>query len=531
LKSNSITTAQDTIFNVGYWCLLALLASIGSIIWHDSEYVLVDHAQLVYHARELWAGRVPYRDIVTHHFLGYVLPFSTLGLFLPLDGMTLKIAAWLSTVTSAVFVYLAAERIGGLRAARLAGLLAITIGQFYSWQGNLLQVQSNLVPLLALSLYLTATLATENGASKRCMFQLLSLIAGLLFIFDQRSIVFAPIVALVWFWNRQYLGTRGLLGSLFFFSLPLGCALLYLGLHGALKEFYLHAIHFPLYLRNQHGGTSVLTTSLQFVDYAFRSEPIALGLALASCLLLLFQAPRRRIGVLLIFGVVLGFAYAGLGGRIYTNYLLVTSPFLVVALALLPNTSIPNSGAASRILNRALIALALVCLLAPSAYLLNGKRLYFGGDEAQINAVVKYVEETSPAPSSVFVWGVKPQVYLKLHRLSPFRDISLVTVTGANFNSTDSSAQGFDPDMVSELQKLFVNSPPEIVVAFLPIPDECDAVFCFGRGYPHLNLRYQDVSHLQFFKEALEQYYEPALSLPGRFEDVRVFRLRPRHAS
>ncbi len=67
-----------------------LINAIGPLRWINFDYVIVDLAETIYHVKELGLGRVPYRDIFSHHALGYLLPFRLVELFTLFPPVMLK---------------------------------------------------------------------------------------------------------------------------------------------------------------------------------------------------------------------------------------------------------------------------------------------------------------------------------------------------------------------------------------------------------------------------------------------------------
>ena len=59
---------------VAYGILLIALQVLAVLPYTKTNYLIMDPAEAVYQTKALAVGQVPYRDIVTHHFLGYLLP-------------------------------------------------------------------------------------------------------------------------------------------------------------------------------------------------------------------------------------------------------------------------------------------------------------------------------------------------------------------------------------------------------------------------------------------------------------------------
>lgn len=516
--------SQVSVKRVLYWLAMALLAGAGPLTWMSSEYCHVDHAELVYHARELTAGRIPYRDIVTHHFLGYVLPFWLLSWFLPADGLTLKVAAWLLKLLTAVTLFFAARRICGPRAGYLAGFLAVTVGYFFPWQGSLLNVQGNIEPLLALLLLLCIAAPSEASRNQDARYAFIGAVLGVLVVFDQRCMVFGPLVLVAVFASHAKNRARAIGAAALGGTIPITLALSYLFYHGALDEFYRHTIRFPLFFRNAHLQFEGQPPALRLFFFSFQSEPVASTCAWFAVMLALATSRFRWVGGFLALGLVSAWTYASLGGRYFTNYLLPLSPFIVSGMALLPSLLWERkSDFAARIAERAMAGYGLFYVVMPFLFLHQGRELYAGCDESVVKQVETYVEQLGTRGRPLFVWGYKPQVYLRTNSLSDFGDVTLLSVIGGNPHSTDSTLQGYDPSAVESLQSYLHMSMPAVIVDIQPREVECEAVFCFGRGEIQRNMNFREVPHLAFLDELLRSKYRITQRIEGRGERANVY--------
>ncbi len=195
MQSRPVPSSPRRYWPVGLisWSLLFCLNAIGALPWLRVAFPTVDLAAMLYDVGRLQAGYVPYRDTFNHHFVGYVVPFYWLAAIVPLSPVTLKVITLACHFATAVCVFLIVREVGRRDLAWLGAFLTVTTGWFWNWQGFAFNVQSFLEPLWALLLLLVVQAAVRRDRAR--LFGS-ALLAGLLVTFDQRALLFLPLIAI-----------------------------------------------------------------------------------------------------------------------------------------------------------------------------------------------------------------------------------------------------------------------------------------------------------------------------------------------
>ncbi|MCB0338660.1 MAG: hypothetical protein KDD53_03600, partial [Bdellovibrionales bacterium] len=60
----------------------------GVFLWLDYTFLSVDFGETLYHVRELELGRIPYKDIFSHHFMLYIYLLKILDRFVGFSPFT-----------------------------------------------------------------------------------------------------------------------------------------------------------------------------------------------------------------------------------------------------------------------------------------------------------------------------------------------------------------------------------------------------------------------------------------------------------
>ncbi|MBN8549673.1 MAG: hypothetical protein J0M12_10190 [Deltaproteobacteria bacterium] len=507
------------IYSALFWLSIFALSTLGVLPWIQVSYLHVDHAETIYHAREVLAGRVPYRDIFTHHFFGYILPVSLAGIIFPLDEVALKILVVLYKFLSAALLYLAARILFDNRTGCIAAFLFVTIGWFYSWQGNLLNVQGCIEPVLCGYLALLAAACTTPSRARLCG---AAFACSLLFVYDQRMVVFGLLLAIPLRIHKGYHSPIALAQvALIFLVLP--CfSVLFLWHLGAFQDFIEQTLLFPLFSRNHEVDLSARWFDL--ASYFVRSEPVVICLTIIGVLGLPQEKKHGASGLIIILGTILGFAYAMIGGRNYTNYYLPMAPFLILGIsAIWASPAYTPDSIGGRLLRRSAIAYAIFAAILPFLISASGMKLYFSGDERMSAGVAAFLKPKLSPQDEVLVWGYKPQIYLLLDRFSPFRDMGLLSVGGADFSNENGQNQAYDMTLLKEFQHLLSETPPRYIVEVRKKDIECAHAYCFGRGEVQKNMDFRNVEYLRFLRERIAAHYKPLIEVNSSVESAIIY--------
>ncbi|MDZ4784543.1 MAG: hypothetical protein SGJ02_00555, partial [bacterium] len=89
----------------GFILALIVINILSILPLFSFDTATVDLTQTIYNAREILAGRVPYLDIVTHHFIGYLLPFVVVNLFFDLTPPVLWSMCLVFNLINALLIY------------------------------------------------------------------------------------------------------------------------------------------------------------------------------------------------------------------------------------------------------------------------------------------------------------------------------------------------------------------------------------------------------------------------------------------
>ena len=312
------------------WSLLACLNTIGTLPWLRVAFPTVDLAAMLYDVGRLRAGYVPYRDTFNHHFVGYIVPFYWLAAIVPLSPVTLKVIALACHFATAVCVFLIVREVGRRDLAWLGAFLTVTTGWFWKWQGFAFNVQSFLEPIWALLL-----LFVVQAAVRRSQVRLFgsALVAGLLVTFDQRALLFLPLIAIpiLFVPCMRRAGTVGV-AAVGVAIVPVLCALYLLRAH-AWDDFVRQTVVFPLYYRN-YGLPADVPFPLLWLVYVAWSEPIAITLTLLGIASAAVADTRLWFRILLPAAFVCAAGYSAFGGRLFPNYFILLGTTMLLSIAL-----------------------------------------------------------------------------------------------------------------------------------------------------------------------------------------------------
>ena len=475
-----------------------LINILGPLRWIKFDFVVVDLAETVYHVKELAQGRIPYRDIFSHHTLGYLLPFRLVELFTPVTPDILKIMCILFNFMSCVLVYCIIKSLGFRRAALWGALVTATIGWFPQWGGDTFNNQSYSLPLCYLTLLL---LIRSQKTSSGELYLYAWLAFGGMLTFDHRLLVFTPVMGLPVLCRTIRFDWPGLLRAMMAGILIPSLALSWLAWHGALFEGWQQTVVFPLLYRNQGQSDLITVLSELIVGHGILDNPVVALLFLCGIFCILKFERDRFLRLLIQSWLVLGLVYLALGGRDYPHYLLILAPCVLLAISLIPEYlrgKSPNVSNISRALTFAAILAGFLPFLTEYH---NTGSIFVEPDRLVISETASFVKQNSQESDDILVWGYGPAIYLLSERFSNFRDMGLISVAGANYTSTRLGDQGLVPLMVDEFKKYLIETPPKLFVFYQKNNIDCRS--CFGVAPLQLNFDFNKVAHLNYLREFL----------------------------
>jgi len=500
------------------WLALLCVDVLGLLPWGRIRFPLSDFAEMVYEIRRIQLGFVPYRDTVTHHFSGYLVPLAAAGSVVDLTPLALKIATVCFNFVTAVFVWLAIREAGQRRVAWLGAFLAVTLGWFWSWQGFGLNVQSVLAPLVAANLYLVIRSCARSSAMS---LGLAALSAGILLTWDQRALVFLPLLGIPVLFVPALRRPRIMGAATALLLLAPACAAWYLIHAGAWPAFVEQTVIFPLTYRNRGVGFNAAALLSTGLGTWFGGERFAVPLMLTGLVAVVRLDTRRWLRAVCVVSVISAAGYALLAGRPYPNYFMVFSPITLVLISLLPVYAGGRRPAVGRAVTATLISLGLFCGLRPVLLWTETGSIFLAPDETTIHAAADYLRSNTSVQDKVLVWGYAPGIYVLSDRFQTFRDHVLLSVAGANFASSSAQDQAPVPHMVREFDAFLTQDPPKAIVVYNVTREPCP-----GKGIIQRNFDYERNEALTHLRDALASSYRSGLIVDGSCDRAEVFLLR-----
>ncbi len=491
------------------WLALLSIDVVGLLPWGRIRFPVSDFAEMVYEIRRIELGFVPYRDTVTHHYLGYVVPFVALGSLVDWTPWLLKSAAVFFHFLTAVFVWLALREVRGPRTAWLGAFLAVTLGWFWSWQGFGFNVQSLLAPVIASLIFFVIRACARASATALSMAALSS---GILLTWDPRTLAFLPLLVIpamvVPAWRRW----RAIALAASTLLLPPFCAAAYLLRAGAWRDFVEQTFVYPLAYRN-HGVTFDVAAFVRtWLGTWLGGELLAVPLMVAGLAAVLRVDARAWLKAVCVIAIGSALVYAIAGGRPYPNYFMVFAPILLILIAQLPELAGRARPDLARVLAAALVALGVFCGLRPLLLWQSTGSIFLTPNEATIEAAAAYLRANTTREDKVLVWGYSPGIYVLADRFHTFRDEGLLSIAGANFAS---SAAG---ELVDEFETFVTHDPPKVIVVYNVKKEPCP-----GKGIIQRNFDYQRNTALARLRDTLASAYEPGPTMEGACDSAAIF--------
>ncbi len=497
--------------------LLLITNLCGIILFVDVNYLSVDLAEMVYHAKEINIGRIPYSQIATHHFLGYVVPLAIIDRLFTLTPSTIWATIYCYNLANAALLFLITNAIAGPRCGYLAALLTASFGWFSGWVGVSFNLQSQLLPILNL-LLLMVILGSKHKDGLRFRISG-NLIFGALLCFDQRILPFTALLFI------PYIG-RGLsysriaaelLATAFFPLVALG----YLWYHGVFHQFYSDTIIYPILYRNAGVTESNITGLFGIIVKGISLQLFQVGLAFTGLILLLSYEKWRNIKVTMVVYLLAALIYIALGGRGYTHYFMILAPPIILLCALIPHLTSIRFGRAEPYFS-ILTAIALLVGLSPLLNFIRTER--FSLDGSIINKVPtevgEYIKSDAEPNTSILVWGYSPQIYLTAERFSEFSSIDLIAVVGSDFETAQQ--QSVNPEAVVEFKRYLETKAPHFFVYYQTKEAANNSAY---KIYPQRNFDLNNPS-LGYMREWLDNNYTKVEFFSTELDQATVYKLR-----
>lgn len=470
----------------------------------------VDLSETVYHVKELLRGRVPYRDMFSHHFFGYLIPFYWVEVLLSITPAVVWSLVFAFNLINAVLTYKILSRVAPAGISYLGAFVAVTVGWLPGWGGFDFRCQSYYLPFINLFLFL---LISACELKRREYLVLSSLCAGFLMILDQRllplaALLVVPIVAEHTF--RTFTSLILLLSCVL--VIPL-LSLVYLGVNGALYDFYEQTILYPFFYRNAGVADAQFFPHLRV---GVSRHPFEVGLMGFGLLLLLIYEKRRYLKLLFVLLLLSGIFASFAGGRVFPNYWLFLAPAVVLLITLVAHYALSERMRFGRVYALAVLVLCFYCAAFPLFVYLERGMLFINPESGTVLEAADFIKANSSTTDSILVWGYAPQIYLYSERFSGFRNVDLLPVTGANFPS-QTSQEGILPQMAEEFKAHMRNLAPKIFVYY-----QVKKPYT-GKPSMQPNNDFRKVAHLAYLNEILHSGYELSMTIEHEYDRAEIF--------
>ncbi|MBN8549672.1 MAG: glycosyltransferase family 39 protein [Deltaproteobacteria bacterium] len=505
-----------------FWLLIFAINLMMVLPFTRIEYPLVDTAEAIYHAKLLVLGRIPYKEIFSHHFLGYLAPYVFVEKILGFTPLVLWGLTICVNFINAVLVFLILAKISSLHAARIGAALIATIGWFPQWQGFSLNVQATLMPYNYA--FILALVCADKSRSSRWLGGA-GILFGVMICADIREVFFglAALPLLLSERNQILKKTITFVSSA---ALVPGVALAYLWSHDALGDWYFQTILYPFLFRNKGISAPASTLWELYSTGAMRQLPEVLLALCATVLVWKSNCPPAYRALLLCL-LVAGLCASAIGGRAFYNYLLFLGPWILLSVA----SSVGDTGGthvSQRLLRLAPVAVISLTLIGGPIriWVETGELRPSGSYNLPARTAGRFIERHTTPESSILVWGYYPQLYLYSNRFSRFRALEQLSFTGGNFESRKFSQQGIVPAMTQNFKSCLLEFPPQYIVRYKVRSTE-PFKNCSTGGRATPNLDYERIPHLAYFRKFVRDNYRLVRNYSYRCEVVRIYALNP----
>ena len=453
--------------------------------WGIAEYLKcgafqVDQAETVYHAREVLAGRVLHRDSHLHHFGGYLLPFIAVSYFKEINPSVYWLLNGFFNLAGAFLVYLTISNISTRKAARMAALLAVSVGWLHPWEGHSFNNQSFVVPFIYSVLYC----GVRTLVNPRLWALLLGCFGlGLVASMDQRLVTLVLPSALVWHYSRaSFTIGRRLAAAFMVLVMPI-ILLAYLMHHSALHEFWEQTIAFAVSRRNSALGVNCLTSAWALIERGFATNPLVVLAAMLGLIGIVFVEAGDCLRRYLLCFILALLPAPFLGGRPYLHYLVFLAPALILCLSLAPNYALRLGMVCKKAINLALLTLVAVSVCRPLINYVDRGSVFLRCEDETAKSAAAFIKSLSQCSGRVMIWGYAPQIHLYAGTFSAFYDLALLTLTGGHSGYVPFVSEGMERPDEARFREFMERTPPEIVIAHSLIPDKAADVLSRDPAY------------------------------------------------
>ncbi len=443
----------------------------------------LDDGETLYHALSILEGKVPYLEDITHHNIGYVIPFVILGLLFNVSASLIPMIGFLVHTVTALILSRIARISFSFPLSLCVGALSVSAAE--PWV-------LGLFPLYFVALLLVAVwwygLDYRIHLRSSSLF-LASLLSGFAFLVDQRGVILIliPLFAIIRLKRlRQFPLLIAGVASLPLFTLVVFYLL------GALIPWYEQTLVYPFIYRSAEGGVFGAAYTL-ITSIVFAQAPLLTIVGSVGFFLSFRDFFSKEFSLDLSLSVLISAALiASLGGRSLPYYAIPFYPLLAFYSAFLALT-----------LNRFsrkgpfLITLPVIFTLAEATNLRtdDAVRNYRGDGSREI--VSRIMSEDPLRTKSLLVWGYHPDIYIFTQRTSPlgFSDRILIH-PDQGVTSPDGRLRSIYPKYQKRFIDSFLKDPPWFIAltskdSLLSSPSD------------------------KFVKEQLHQFYEEILAVKG----------------
>lgn len=470
---------------------------------------------------------IPYRDVETHHFIGFVVPFWILDKLIEITPAVIDLMAITFNFINSILIYfLVRELTNNKPASKVAALFAASAGWLWSWGGASFNNQSFFLPLLNLLILLTVISIKKGNLSYLIS---TSFLYGILLTFDIRLIVFIPLIFIILINNAEYrLITKSLLSFCAISTYPIILILL-LYSNDALLPFIEHAIKFPFFAKSTGLNSEYFTRGISLLGFAAGSQPfifilLAIGIALFS-----LSNSNIYLRLVIIITLAAGVLYVIAAGRDRPNYCLIFYPVCFTSIGLSVALSLSRDFL-KKIVNICLVLGFLIVTILPVSLILTTGSIFLNPQLEVITNSLRVIERLSDENDHILVTGYMPSIYVLSKRFSSIRDISLNSITGDN--EVTANFSGWKSPGRENFKRDLTERPPILIIDFealpssnqdLTLPEKLLMPIDFSRTFPMLFKNLETSPRLEELRAIVKQGYIKIDEMTSSKEKIRIF--------
>lgn len=422
-----------------------------------------DDGEILYHVLAALKGLIPYKDDINHHFLGYILPYIALSKITGFSPELARSMGFVNQITLGLGVFLILRISFGYWWSLLGGLLALSARE--PWVlGTFVQYQIALYFVYVLLLAL-------KGLQRQSIYFLYSsaVLAGFALLADQRALLIAPLPICAYFLLRKKWSWSEfciLKSSYLIFPFT---AVLFLYHHNALVPFLEQTLIYPFKYRiGNKDAFDKIWDIFVIHKYLFSLTPFLLVAGCLGVVSILYFFKKnsdleRACNKLLLISFPLVFIMSSLGGRDFDYYTIFWLPILAIA-AIHSSSWLPLLRTPLKIALKALLtAPILFSLLAvPNNIPSQASSLPDDG----INEIVSYLKSNMEDRDTIYVWGYRLDLYVRLGRVSSSPFASRISINPDEQVLGQDREKNIDPKYQQLFFQQFKSSPPTYLVLF-----------------------------------------------------------------